>query len=202
MMVLCSSRAVARRAMDDIANLSDETEVPKYMRKCIDHLHVMICEMQAIEDHFFVFDSLECVKESKSVENNMLAALKDLIAQTEEAIRINEGHVEVMDEDINEWLLDEFGVRGIHSAKENDKGKGKAIIKELIIISDDEPSLDDDTSLDVFTFSNSDSSKESHDYMSGDLSENLINFMTGRDPEWQFPKQTQEQEPKPLDVPM
>ncbi|GKD83550.1 hypothetical protein Tco_1350389, partial [Tanacetum coccineum] len=35
-----------------------------------------------------------------------------------------------------------------------------------------------------------------------DSSEDLINFPSCRDPQWQFPKQTQEEEPKPLDVPM
>ncbi|GKE80820.1 hypothetical protein Tco_1550820, partial [Tanacetum coccineum] len=35
---------------------------------------------------------------------------------------------------------------------------------------------------------------------SGDSSQNLINFMVGRDLDWQFPKQTQEIEEKTLDV--
>nr|GFA30101.1 hypothetical protein [Tanacetum cinerariifolium] len=73
----------------------------------------------------------------------------------------------------------------------DDKGKGKGIIKEY-----------DDTSLDSLVFSNSDSSNDSHDYMSEDFIEALINFLTGHDLQWQFPKQTQEEEPKPLYVPM
>ncbi|GKC90005.1 hypothetical protein Tco_1150654, partial [Tanacetum coccineum] len=97
-----SSRAIARRAMDDIADLSRDTEVPKYMRffflqqisedkafanllcdqaetarNCIDHLHVMICEMEAIGDRLVVYDSLECLRESKAIENNKLKALLD-----------------------------------------------------------------------------------------------------------------------------
>nr|GEU55683.1 hypothetical protein [Tanacetum cinerariifolium] len=35
-----------------------------------------------------------------------------------------------------------------------------------------------------------------------DSSEDLINFLAGRDPQWQFPKQTEEEEPNTLDVPM
>ncbi|GJQ94674.1 hypothetical protein Tco_0005813 [Tanacetum coccineum] len=118
-----SSRAIARCAMDDIAYLSGETEVLKYMsffflqqisedkafgnllrdqaetaRNCIDQLHVMICDMEAMVDCLVVFDSLDFLNESKDVENNKLKALNDLIAQTEEAIRLKEGHVEVMDE--------------------------------------------------------------------------------------------------------
>ncbi|GJS98560.1 hypothetical protein Tco_0819730 [Tanacetum coccineum] len=62
---------------------------------------VMICEMEAMEDRLVVFDSLDCLKESKVVENNKLKALNDLIAQTEEAIRFKERHVEIMDEAIN-----------------------------------------------------------------------------------------------------
>ncbi|GJU87291.1 hypothetical protein Tco_1294837 [Tanacetum coccineum] len=56
----------------------------------------------------------------------------------------------------------------------DDKEKGKRIMKEVIIISDD------DTSFDALVFSNSDSSNDSHDYMSEDSSEALINFLVGR----------------------
>nr|GEY59127.1 probable (S)-N-methylcoclaurine 3'-hydroxylase isozyme 2 [Tanacetum cinerariifolium] len=77
-----------------------------------------------------------------------------------------------------------------------DKGNGKRIIKEVIVI------LDDDTSFDAPVFSNSDLSKDSHDYLSEDSNEDLINFLVVRDPQRQFPKQTQEERPKPLDVPM
>ncbi|GKD49260.1 hypothetical protein Tco_1278236 [Tanacetum coccineum] len=48
---------------------------------------------------------------------------------------------------------------------------------------DDEPSLDPDTSLDGSDFSDTDSCNES-----GDSSQNLINFMVGRDLDWQFPR--------------
>ncbi|GJV44824.1 hypothetical protein Tco_1429360 [Tanacetum coccineum] len=69
-------------------------------------------------------------------------------------------------------------------------------LREVIIISND------NTSLDALGFSDSDSSKDSHDYLSEDSSDDLINFLSGCDPQWQLPKQTQKEEPKPLDVPM
>ncbi|GJZ76787.1 hypothetical protein Tco_0641459 [Tanacetum coccineum] len=64
----------------------------------------------------------------------------------------------------------------------DDKGKGK--LNEVIIISDD------DTSLDAPVFSYSDSSNDSQDYMSEDSSKALINFLAGRDLRWKFHKQT------------
>ncbi|GJY82561.1 hypothetical protein Tco_0495937 [Tanacetum coccineum] len=67
-------------------------------------------------------------------------------------------------------------VRLTGTSASNDKGKEKL--------------NDDDTSLDAPVFSYSDSSNDSHDYMSEDSSEALINFLT------------EEEEPKPLDVPM
>ncbi|GJW77381.1 hypothetical protein Tco_0139063 [Tanacetum coccineum] len=60
--------------------------------------------------------------------------------------------------------------------------------KEVVVISDDDKSLDDDTS------------KDSHDYLSEDSSEDLIKFLSSRDPQWQFPKQSHEEEPKPVTV--
>nr|GEX71364.1 hypothetical protein [Tanacetum cinerariifolium] len=70
------------------------------------------------------------------------------------------------------------------------------MVREVIVIPDH------DSSLDAPVFSYSDSSKDSHDYLSKDSSEDLINFLAGRDPQWTFPKQSEEEEPKPLDVPM
>ncbi|GKD69349.1 hypothetical protein Tco_1323439, partial [Tanacetum coccineum] len=60
--------------------------------------------------------------------------------------------------------------------------------KEVIVISDDDTSSDHDTS------------KDSHDCMSEDSSEDLINFLSSRDPQWQFPRQTEEEDPLPLDI--
>nr|GEU34847.1 hypothetical protein [Tanacetum cinerariifolium] len=120
------SRAIAVRALDELVVLSGETAVPKFIRffflqqivedkafanmlrdqannprSCIAKLHVMICEMEAMDDRLAVFDSLKCLKESKQDENNKLKSLSDMNAQTEEAIRLKEGHMDVMDLEIN-----------------------------------------------------------------------------------------------------
>ncbi|GKB75654.1 hypothetical protein Tco_0942549 [Tanacetum coccineum] len=57
--------------------LCDQAETA---RKCIDQLHVMIYEMEAMEDYLVIFNSFDCLKESKAIENNKLKALNDLIA--------------------------------------------------------------------------------------------------------------------------
>ncbi|GJZ75384.1 hypothetical protein Tco_0639849 [Tanacetum coccineum] len=74
-----SSRAVARRAMDDIANLSDETEVPKYMR----------------------FFFLQQIADDKAFANLLSDQAETARNFNQEAIRMKEGHVEVMDEAIS-----------------------------------------------------------------------------------------------------
>ncbi|GJS79682.1 hypothetical protein Tco_0729563 [Tanacetum coccineum] len=120
-----SSMAVARRVVDEIIKCSGKMEVPKYMKFfmlqqiiedhrfanilrdqaemasiCVHQLHIMITEMEAMPDRLEVYGSLLCLKESKEAENNKLAHLNDLIAQTEEVIRMKEGHMEVMEEAI------------------------------------------------------------------------------------------------------
>ncbi|GKE56101.1 hypothetical protein Tco_1495286, partial [Tanacetum coccineum] len=44
---------------------------------------------------------------------------------------------------------------------------------------------------------NNESSSDSYDYMSEDSSEALMTFLAGRDLQWQFPKQTEKEWPKP-----
>ncbi|GKB29922.1 hypothetical protein Tco_0869323 [Tanacetum coccineum] len=56
------------------------------------------------------------------------------------------------------------------------------------VVSDDDTSLNDDTS------------KDSIDDISENFSEALINYLSARDPQWQFPKHTQEEQPKQLYV--
>nr|GEZ38908.1 hypothetical protein [Tanacetum cinerariifolium] len=70
-------------------------------RDCIAKLHVMICELEAIDDSMVGFDILDCLKESKELKNNKLKSISDLIAHAEEAIHLNEGHVDVMDLEID-----------------------------------------------------------------------------------------------------
>ncbi|GKE02377.1 hypothetical protein Tco_1390360, partial [Tanacetum coccineum] len=57
---------------------------------------------------------------------------------------------------------------------------------KVVVISDDDKYSDDDTS------------NDSQDYLSEDSSEDLIKFLSSRDPQWQFPKQSHEEEPKPV----
>ncbi|GJS24313.1 hypothetical protein Tco_0452945, partial [Tanacetum coccineum] len=64
--------------------------------------------------------------------------------------------------------------------------------KEVRLETDDETSLNDDT------YSNDD--KSSNDDTSS--SEDLINYLSTRDIQWQLPKNTQEEQPKPLYVPI
>ncbi|GJZ55890.1 phospholipase-like protein [Tanacetum coccineum] len=120
-----TSRVVVVRALDELAVVSCETKLPNYMRffflqqvaeakafaklirekydnarACLAKLVVMIGEMEAMDDSLVVFDILDCLKESKELENITLKALSNLIAHAEEAIRLKEGHVDVMDLEI------------------------------------------------------------------------------------------------------
>nr|GEX68014.1 hypothetical protein [Tanacetum cinerariifolium] len=116
-------RAVAVCALDELVVISSKTKLFNYMRffflqkvveaktfakmlrdnarDYIDKLHVMVCEMEAMDDSFVGFDILDFLKESKELENNKFKALLDLIAQTEEAICLKEGHVDLMDLEID-----------------------------------------------------------------------------------------------------
>ncbi|GKD76764.1 hypothetical protein Tco_1339385 [Tanacetum coccineum] len=92
-----SSRLISEHAVNELVDLSGETKVPKFKRSYLAKLHVMNFEMEAMDDHLVVFDSLECLKESKQIENNKLKALLDILVQTKDAIRLKEGHVDIMD---------------------------------------------------------------------------------------------------------
>ncbi|GJZ55891.1 hypothetical protein Tco_0611084 [Tanacetum coccineum] len=70
-------------------------------KACLAKLVVMIGEMEVMDDSLVVFDILDCLKESKELENITLKALSDLIAHTEEANRLKEGHADVMDLEIH-----------------------------------------------------------------------------------------------------
>ncbi|GJS99238.1 hypothetical protein Tco_0820408 [Tanacetum coccineum] len=120
-----SGMPIVRRAVDELIEFSGESEVPKYMkfffeqkiveerhsvnaicdqadtsRTCLAHVNVMIVEMQAMNDRLEVYDSLECLKEFKEAENDKLIALNNVIAETEEKIRLMKGHVQVIEEAI------------------------------------------------------------------------------------------------------
>ncbi|GJY04391.1 hypothetical protein Tco_0370331 [Tanacetum coccineum] len=119
-------RSIARRVVDELADFSGEREVPKYMKffflqqiagdrsftnflrdqaqsssAQLAHLNILITKMEAMDNRLEVYDSMQCLKESKEAENNKLIGLNDLIALTKENIRLKEGHVEAIEEAIN-----------------------------------------------------------------------------------------------------
>ncbi|GKB09107.1 retrovirus-related pol polyprotein from transposon TNT 1-94 [Tanacetum coccineum] len=85
-----SSSGISGHALNELMDLS-----ANHVRSFLDKLHVMIYEMQRVCS-LVGNDSLECLRESQEMENNKLKALTDLIAQTEDAIRMKEGHVDIM----------------------------------------------------------------------------------------------------------
>ncbi|GJX07213.1 hypothetical protein Tco_0195145 [Tanacetum coccineum] len=115
-----SLNGIFGRALNELINLSGESKVPKFMsffflqqiteekafanilrdqaghvRNCLEKLHVMIYEMRKVRS-MVGNDSLDFLREIQQMENNKLKALTDLIAQTEDAIRKKEGHVDIM----------------------------------------------------------------------------------------------------------
>ncbi|GJS09871.1 hypothetical protein Tco_0366667 [Tanacetum coccineum] len=67
------------------------------VRSRLAKLHVMIWEMEYLEDRLVVFDSLECLRETQGRKNNKLSALTERLVQTNDGIREKEGHVDIMD---------------------------------------------------------------------------------------------------------
>ncbi|GJS74339.1 hypothetical protein Tco_0707180 [Tanacetum coccineum] len=121
-----SSNILASYAIDEIAEFSGETEVPKFMkffilqeisearryasvlydealtvRTCLAQVNAMISEIEAMDDQEDVFDSLMSLRDSRSITNDKLLGLNDMIAEAEEEISSKEGHVKIMDATIN-----------------------------------------------------------------------------------------------------
>nr|GEY35306.1 hypothetical protein [Tanacetum cinerariifolium] len=101
-----SSSGISGRAINELMDLSAESEVPKFMsfvflkqineekafanmlrdqadnvRSFLEKLYVMIYEMKRVRS-LVGNDSLKCPKESQEMENNNLKALTDLVTQT------------------------------------------------------------------------------------------------------------------------
>nr|GEV09564.1 hypothetical protein [Tanacetum cinerariifolium] len=72
--------------------LRDQTD---HVRSCLEKLNIMICEMRRVRS-LVGNDSLDHLMENQEMENNKLQALTEMIAQTEDAIRNKEGHVDIM----------------------------------------------------------------------------------------------------------
>ncbi|GKE38806.1 hypothetical protein Tco_1479361 [Tanacetum coccineum] len=80
-----SSSGIYGRALNELMDLSSETEVPKFMSF---FFLQRIAEEKAFAN--MIRDQVD------QMERNKLKALTDMIAQTEDAIRRKEGHVDIM----------------------------------------------------------------------------------------------------------
>nr|GEV37194.1 hypothetical protein [Tanacetum cinerariifolium] len=114
--------AIARRAINEISELSEETETPKYTkvfimqeivearrffriqreeaqtaRSSLAHVRAMVAEMEAANDQDEYYDSLRCLRDSWRIGKDTLGVLNESIAATEEEIFFLESHLEIMD---------------------------------------------------------------------------------------------------------
>ncbi|GJS24644.1 hypothetical protein Tco_0453276 [Tanacetum coccineum] len=105
-----SSNDISGCALNELMNLSGESEVPKFMkyfffqqmaelkafanmfrdqaahaRSCLENLDVMIYEMRKVRT-VAGNDSLDCLKESHQIKSNKLKALTNLIAETDDSV--------------------------------------------------------------------------------------------------------------------
>ncbi|GJU02935.1 hypothetical protein Tco_1113273 [Tanacetum coccineum] len=78
-------------------------------RNRLAQLNDMISEMEAMNDPEEFYDALFCLRDDKRDEYNTLMAINDVIAKTEEKLSIKEAHREIMDAEINLWLLYNVG---------------------------------------------------------------------------------------------
>ncbi|GJU73733.1 hypothetical protein Tco_1265138 [Tanacetum coccineum] len=108
---MANPRPVVRRAIDELAEFSRETEIPKSMkffklqqiseashfinvlrdeaqqsRNCIAQMNAMIVEMEAMDDPDEVYDSLKCLREDLLAENDKLIGLNEFVADAKEDI--------------------------------------------------------------------------------------------------------------------
>ncbi|GKE40764.1 hypothetical protein Tco_1464169, partial [Tanacetum coccineum] len=67
------------------------------VRSWLSKLHVMIREIENMDDRLAVFDGLDCLRDTVRSENDKLASLNQLLEQVQEGIHEKEGHVDVMD---------------------------------------------------------------------------------------------------------
>nr|GEU80537.1 hypothetical protein [Tanacetum cinerariifolium] len=98
------SNVLARRAIDEIAEFTGETETPKYMkivRSSLDQVNAMIAEMETMNDQEEYYDSLRSLRDSRRIGNDKLMGLNELFAKAEEDIGTREGHLEIKEAIIN-----------------------------------------------------------------------------------------------------
>ncbi|GJR93608.1 hypothetical protein Tco_0265782 [Tanacetum coccineum] len=84
--------------------IAKEEGLLKFLRDCCDDLRrksakrrVWICEMDDLGNRGVAVDSLECLKQTHTIETAKLAALTYVMAETLAGIHEKEGHVARMD---------------------------------------------------------------------------------------------------------
>ncbi|GJS94914.1 hypothetical protein Tco_0801882 [Tanacetum coccineum] len=95
------SHVVVRCAIDEIAEFSGETEMPKYMKVFILQEIAKARQMEAMNDPDEYFDSLMDLGDSRRIGNEKPMGLNERIAKAEEEISTLEAHLEIMDAAIN-----------------------------------------------------------------------------------------------------
>ncbi|GKB14562.1 hypothetical protein Tco_0848485 [Tanacetum coccineum] len=92
---------VARRAMDELADFSGETEIPKRMK---------FFKLQQISEAWRfinlmkeVYDNLVSLRDDKRAEHDKLMALNELIDEAKEDISRKETHIEISDAAISSY---------------------------------------------------------------------------------------------------
>nr|GEU54429.1 hypothetical protein [Tanacetum cinerariifolium] len=101
-----SAPVITGRALTELTELSGESKIPDFMKFCflqhiaeekafanllqnqcedmrsrLSKLHVMIREMEDMDDHLAVFDSLDSLRDTVRSENDKLASLTQLLEQ-------------------------------------------------------------------------------------------------------------------------
>ncbi|GKE31069.1 hypothetical protein Tco_1450391, partial [Tanacetum coccineum] len=90
------SNVIARSAIDEIFEFSEETETPKYMK-----VRAMVAKMEAVNDSDEYYDSLRCLRKSWRIGEDNLRGLNETIATAEDEISTLELYLGIMDAAIN-----------------------------------------------------------------------------------------------------
>ncbi|GJX51565.1 hypothetical protein Tco_0278410 [Tanacetum coccineum] len=110
------------RALTELMQSSGETKIPDFMKLFINQhiaeenlfikflrdqaddvrsrltkMNIMKHEMEAVEDQDAIFDSLDYLRETNKMENDVLVALTQLLELVKDEIREKETHVDIMD---------------------------------------------------------------------------------------------------------
>nr|GEU92999.1 hypothetical protein [Tanacetum cinerariifolium] len=114
---------IARCVINDLIEFSWETSIDGYMsffkaqqiakscgfinrmckkantfRNLVRHLNALIAEMEALEDHGELFDTLIDLRDDREAAQTKLQGLNELITQAEEDIETKEAQIQVMND--------------------------------------------------------------------------------------------------------